>query len=301
MTGAAYGYGAGSYAPGMIELFQTVSASGERQVRQQLVAPSVYLDTWAIRVFSETAALGERLRTAILRAQGTLVLSDINLVEFTSMSDPSHTLEAGRLFDSLLPHLFLMRCDPTLVIEREVEVLKQKRHQSPVGDTRALAEFAAAAARRNGQFSASAWFSIVHSERTRLQPQLPGVAQVFYAQLGQLRERIAKERGALKLTPPEGARPPTLALLQAILKDIQADHRLPEDPNSAIDLVHTVVPGAYCSFVLLDRQWCVRLRNATAKLRKAGITAKVAAAYSKQNDGVERFLEALESWARASS
>jgi hypothetical protein len=282
----------------MIELFQTLSAIGARHARQELVPPSVYLDTWAIRAFSETAALGDRLRAALLRARGTLALSDINLVEFTAMSDASHAYEAGRFFDSLLPHLFLMRCDPTLVIERETEVLLQKRRSSPAGDVKALAEFAAAAAQRNGRFSASVWFHIVHSERAKLQPQLPGIARVFYAQIAQLRERMAKERGALKLVPPEGTRPPTLALLQAIIQDLQADHRLPEDPNSAIDLVHTVVPGAYCDFVLLDRQWCVRLNNAAAKLRAAGITAKVAAGYSKQNGGIERFLEALENWSQ---
>lgn len=115
----------------MIELFQTLTAIGARMARQELVAPAVYLDTWAIREFSETAALGDRLRGALLRAQGTLVLSDINLVEFTGMSDASHAYEAGRFFDSLLPHLFLMRCDPTLVIEREMEVLLHKRRQSP--------------------------------------------------------------------------------------------------------------------------------------------------------------------------
>jgi hypothetical protein len=282
----------------MIELFRTLTAIGARHARQELVPPSVYLDTWAIRAFSETAALGDRLRAALLRARGTLALSDINLVEFTGMSDASHAYEAGRFFDSLLPHLFLMRCDPTLVIERETDVLLQKRHQSPVGDVKALAEFAAAAAQRNGRFSASAWFHIVHSERAKLQPQLPGIARVFYAQIAQLRERMAKERGVLKLVPPEGTRPPTLALLQAIIRDLQADHRLPEDPNSAIDLVHTVVPGAYCDFVLLDRQWCVRLNNAAAKLRAVGITAKVAAGYSKQNGGIERFLEALENWSQ---
>lgn len=280
----------------MIEMIHMLSAIGMRQARQTLISPSVYLDTWAIREFSENSVLGDRFRSALLRAQGTLALSDINLVEFTGMSDSSHTREAGRFFDSLLPHLFLMRCDPTVVIERERELLLQKRDQSPAGDERSLAEFAAAAARRNDRFSASAWFSIVHSERAKLRPQIPGIARVFYAQIAQLRERIAKEPGALKLELPERNRPPTLALLRAIMHDMQADRRLPEDQNSAIDLLHTIVPGAYCDFVLLDRQWRIRLKSAAVKLAAARITARVAAAYSKQKDGLERFLKALESW-----
>jgi hypothetical protein len=103
----------------MIELLHTLSPLGTRQVRQELVSPSVYLDTWAIREFAENLVLGDRFRSAVLRAQGPLALSDINMVEFTGVSDPSHTQAAGRFVDSLLPHLFLMRCDSTVVIQRE--------------------------------------------------------------------------------------------------------------------------------------------------------------------------------------
>jgi hypothetical protein len=236
----------------MIEMLHMLSAIGAIQARQTLVSPSVYLDTRAIRELSENSVLGDR--AALVRLRGTLALSDINLVEFTGMSDPSHTRDAGHFFDSLLPHLFLMRCDPTIVIEREMELLSQKRHQSPAGDENALVEFAAAAARRNDRFSVSAWFSIVRSERAKLRPQIPGIARVYYAQIAKLRERMAKDPGALKLVPPENNRPPTLALLRAIMQEVQGDRRLPEDQNSAIDLLHTVVPGAYCDFVLLDRQ-----------------------------------------------
>jgi hypothetical protein len=130
----------------------------------------------------------------------------------------------------------------------------RKREQSPAGDAKALAQFAEAAARRGDRFSAGAWFSIVHSERAKLHPQIPGIAQVLYAQIGELRERIAKEPDILKLVPVEAEaarnRPPTLALLRSIMTEVQADRHLPEDQNSAIDLTHTVVPGAIASM------WC---------------------------------------------
>jgi hypothetical protein len=223
------------------------------------------------------------------------------MIEFTTYEDPSHTQDAGRFFDSLLPHLYLMRCDPTLVIQNEEDLLAGRRKQSPVGDPRALAEFAAAADRRRGRFSAAAWFNIVYGEREKLRHQLPGIAKVLYEQIAKLRKRMSDEPHSLKLIPdgPQTPkyRPPTLPLLRAIVQDMQADHALPEDQNSAVDLLHTVVPGAYCNFVLLDRQWSARLNSAAAKLVAAGIKAPVAASYSKRNGGVETFLNNLESWA----
>ncbi len=216
----------------MIELLPRSPGSGIGQARQSLVAPSVYLDTWAIREFAENPTLGDRLRTILLGKGGTLVLSDINMVEFTTYEDRSHTEAAGKLFDSLLPHLFLMRCDPTVVVQNEEAVLAGERQRSPAGDSRALAEFAAAADRRRGQFSAAAWFSIVHSEREKLRHQLAGIAKVFYQQIDRLRARMEEEPDSLKLIPdgprtPE-FRPPTVALLRTIIQDLQADHALRE-------------------------------------------------------------------------
>ncbi len=63
-----------------------------------------------------------------------------------------------------------------------------------------------------------------------------------------------------------------------------------------MDLLHTIVPGAYCNFVLLDRQWSARLKTAASKLASAGIKAPVASSYSKRHGGVDSFLKDLGSW-----
>jgi hypothetical protein len=94
----------------MIQLLSIVSADHRYSVRQRLVPPVVYLDTWAICSFSENEALGDRFRAALHRSRGTLALSDINLIEFTTFEFPYNTEAAGRFADSLLPHLFIMKC-----------------------------------------------------------------------------------------------------------------------------------------------------------------------------------------------
>jgi hypothetical protein len=181
----------------MIELFRLLTADGKLQTRQRLVPPAVYLDTWAIREFAENEMLGTRFRSALLRAGGTLALSDINLIEFTMFALPKHSEAAGRFIDSVSPHLFLMKGDPTKVIERELEHLAGRLDQSPAGDEKALVQFAEAAARRGGRFNMSAWFKIIYEKRELLRGQLPAIAQTFYAQLNRLREQLASDPRSL--------------------------------------------------------------------------------------------------------
>jgi hypothetical protein len=87
-----------------------------------------------------------------------------------------------------------------------------------------------------------------------------------------------------------------VALLRAIVQGLIADRALPKDPNSAIDFLHTIVPSAYCDFVLLDGQWRHRVERAIEKLDAAGIPAKVATPFEEGKGGVQRFLGALEEW-----
>lgn len=71
--------------------------------------------------------------------------------------------------------------------------------------------------------------------------------------------------------------------------------------NDAVDVMHCIVPAAYCDFVLVDHTWCVRLTDACEWLNEAGIQSHVAQPFSRRDDGVNRFLEALEAWAHSRS
>ena len=79
----------------MIELLNIVAQNGLRLVRQRLIQPAVYLDTWAIIDLSENGVLGSRFRDALVRAGGTLVLSPLTFVDFAGMDDARHAAGAG--------------------------------------------------------------------------------------------------------------------------------------------------------------------------------------------------------------
>lgn len=68
------------------------------------------------------------------------------------------------------------------------------------------------------------------------------------------------------------------------------------DVKDALDIAHCIVPAAYADFVLLDRRWYVRLKDAEGFLRSVGIETRIAEQYTRRDGGVLKFLERLEAW-----
>ncbi len=111
MVAPAYGHLLSPASHAMIEFMRIVGRDGRPFVRQVLTHPSVYLDTWAIRLFAEDdPALGARFRAALHRAGGTLMLSHPSVGEFT-YDDARPARSAGRYIDTLQPNLFFSMFD----------------------------------------------------------------------------------------------------------------------------------------------------------------------------------------------
>jgi hypothetical protein len=96
--------------------------------------------------------------------------------------------------------------------------------------------------------------------------------------------------------PLRGAYRPraTNVLLRVLIADLGADRALPRNPNTGIDLFQSIVPAAYCTYVLVDGAWQSRISRAKEMIEAEGFKAQVAMAYSGRDHGVERFLEELE-------
>ncbi|MGZ8901170.1 MAG: hypothetical protein ACXW3Z_13845, partial [Limisphaerales bacterium] len=95
------------------------------KVTQSITAPSVYLDHWALRTISESDSLAERLSEALRQRGGTLVLSWLNVVEFSKVADESQRRKADLFVNSVAENVYWL--DPVFftVIQREES---QKRH-----------------------------------------------------------------------------------------------------------------------------------------------------------------------------
>lgn len=90
---------------------------GHPAIRQVFEAPSVYLDHWAIRHFSDTRDDADRFVKALQSANGTLLVSVFNLIEFAPPSSEENARAAEKFLDTVLPNVFVS----DLNIDRAVE------------------------------------------------------------------------------------------------------------------------------------------------------------------------------------
>lgn len=74
-------------------------------LRQILVPPVVYLDHWAVRLFSTEQALQDRFIEALHRSKGTWLFSNVNLFEFVAMTNLEQAASAEALLLRAMPAL----------------------------------------------------------------------------------------------------------------------------------------------------------------------------------------------------
>jgi hypothetical protein len=75
---------------------------GGVRIRQYFTSPLIYLDHWAVRLFSDDAALADRFIAALHAAEGTWLFSQMNLAEFTAMRD----IQTARRVEALIQRAF---------------------------------------------------------------------------------------------------------------------------------------------------------------------------------------------------
>ena len=284
----------------MISFPSILGADGRKLVHQNLTHPTVYLDTWAIRLFAETdPALGARFRDALIRVGGTLMLSHLNLGEFT-FDDPRHARSAGRYIDTLIPHLFFSQFELSKVLDGEQRRMFRQTEENPVGGVDMLVAYAQGACQR-GYPSVYDWSMQIHTDRANMQARREGMADGILKAIASIRGQLqadpkyAKEvKNDLKNSRchPRG----THALARALFHQLALDRKVELTVNDAADLGHCIVPAAYCDFVLIDWAWLTRLSRAHAALKQLGLEPPIARLFSGRKGEVVRFLDCLESW-----
>src|SRR5579862_9883028 len=137
-------------------------AQGTRTISQSFDSPTVYLDHWALRMFSDDRVLQDRFVLALLAKGGTLLLSIFSLAEFAASAESAHCDEAERFLERLFPNIYLtdFRMNDILVRER-AEPNNRKRFW-PTADLRELKRLATGWAPAEGAFSMHGFIRAVH-------------------------------------------------------------------------------------------------------------------------------------------
>lgn len=267
---------------------------GKPQAAQRHVEPMVYLDHWALRMFSEDDELAGRLRAALDARKGTLAFSWTNVAEFAKVGDDKSVKRAEELLDSLLPHVFFIDPNPYTVIQRE-NALMARAQLLPHADQAILSEvmkLKPATVRpitvRGLLNGVSGSVLVASGER---------LADIFVERVTLLRQQFlddASFRASVRTATKHGPVPrATRFIVRELIARLLVDPGKKLTRNDAFDWFHTVVPLAYCQAMLLDGHWANQAEIVTKMLADAGSKAQLAAVFSGRGDGVERFLSHL--------
>lgn len=265
----------------------------ELGVTEVVEPPAIYLDHWALREISANLSWSARMINALKSRGGTLMLSSLNIAEFTKVTDSAQVCFAEALVEKALPNIFFLEIDVFKVVKREDELLAGGPPTAPHADLVLLKEVAQWQTTVN-PFTIRNLFAVSKYVKAG---QFDRMADEFAEQCNKLRDddKPKFEKRAKRLPSGPDIERGTRYILPELLCVFLLDQNSKLTRNHAIDLLHSVVPIAYCDLVLLDKHWETQVQKIRSRFAEAKMNVPLAQIYSKsKNGGIERFLSDLE-------
>jgi hypothetical protein len=275
------------------------TAADGKHVRQSFVAPTVYLDHWALRLFSDDLEIQDRFVEVLNRQQGTLLLSNISFAEFAKPSDRFHCIAAESFIERLLPNIYFTDFAYDKLQAQEEAELDNRRRFWPSADLPQLKLFAERAQDAPLGFTMRGFISMAHDLHAHLAPVTQEVIQMIKGGIEVARNDTAYVRKARNVLPDD-KRTRTYVVMSELMREFYLSSDLRISDNDVIDLLHALMPINCCDFVLLDGAWEERVARLKQRIANAGSVLPLAQCYSRRNDGISRFLDDLDSF-RATS
>jgi hypothetical protein len=248
-------------------------------VAQSLRKPVVYLDHWAVRLFSDDRPLQDRFIAALHRSGGTWLFSQINLFEFVAMTDLAQAAAAEALLLRAMPCLHVA----DLTMDRGYLLAHgAPQHPDAPDEHWILQDLAARAEINGGEWSMHRFLADCIDHSGELLPLFDDMKQSAADRIALLAQEPERVALAKKFVPTPGM---TLrdALMHELLRDVYVSPEYQFTGNDAVDLNHALGPAVVCDFALLDARWCHRMQVAAKRLRQGGVaTAKLGKHYSKK-------------------
>ena len=262
---------------------------GNFRVTQELLHPVVYLDHWAVRLFSHDLPLQDRFVSALHRSGGTWLFSTANLFEFVAMTDLNQAAAAEKLLLRAMPFLYV--ADSTLDKGFLIPEGAAPHHPDAPKEGWMLEELADRARIAGGNWSLHRFVQDAIKHRDELLPIFDDMKASVSKVVMSLTKDKEKTANAKKFVPKAGM---TLrdALNQELLREPHVNPQYTFDEHDAVDLIHAAPSAVVCDLVLLDSRWCHKLESASRRINKAGIKGRVARSFSPKT--VASFLSALE-------
>jgi hypothetical protein len=273
-----------------IDFFQT---SDGIHVRQSFDSPTVYLDHWAIRMFSDDAGMQDRFVNALMSKRGTLLLSNLSFSEFARATDVRHSRDAEVFIERLLPNIFLTDFALDKVLEQEQAEPNNERRFWPSADLPQLKLFAERAQDAPLGFTMRGFITEAHINRVELSKLTDGLNRMVLDGLEAARSDPDYVRKAKSIAPSD-TRTRTMVILGELMRGFTLDSTAPISENDVVDLLHAAMPVNCCDYVLLDGPWAERVDKLRHRIAKSSMNMTIAKCFSKRANGAEAFLADLE-------
>lgn len=261
--------------------------NGDFRVTQELLHPVVYLDHWAVRLFSHEQEMQDRFISALHKSGGTWLFSTANLFEFTAMTDLDQAAATERLLFRALPSLHLadVTLDKGYLIPEGAPP-----HPDAPPENWMLTDLAERAKIAGGGWNTNRFVQDAIKHRAELLPLFEEMKSSVAKTVMALTKDQERTAVAQKFIPKAGM---TLrdALNQELLREPHVNPKYQFDGNDAMDLIHAVPSAVVCDLLLLDSRWSHRLESAAQRIKAAGIEGNLARSFSKKNVG--DFLSAI--------
>lgn len=266
------------------------------EVRQTFDSPTVYLDHWAIRRFSDNQNLKERFVTALRETGGTLFFSHQNFVEFIGPDDATHAVNAEDFLEHVLPNIYFAQLDLNKAIAQEQDPRSRGQRLSPPPDLGLLKLLALQRPAGPQPFTIKGLLTEVAANRDRLGKTFRESNHRIADSVNAQRQKPEFVQKAKSFKPAED-RARTLIVMEEILRDVILDSRVPFTDNDAADYQHAILSTSYCDYVLLDGKWQDMVRRMERRIAKREPPLRHALCFSERRAGLESFLRKLESHA----
>jgi hypothetical protein len=277
-----------------IDFFQS---SDGTHVRQSFDSPTVYLDHWAIRMFSDDPGMQDRFVNALMSKRGTLLLSNVSFIEFARATDVRHSRDAEAFIERLLPNIFLTDFALDKVLAQERAEPNNERRFWPSADLPQLKLLAERAQDAPLGFTMHGFITQAHINRVELSKSTEDLVRMILDGLEAARSDPDYVRKAKNVVPSD-TRTRTMVILGELMRGFNLDSTAPISENDAIDLLHAAMPVNCCDYVLLDGPWAERVDKMRQRIAKAAMNMPIAKCFSKRSNGVEAFLADLEAFTK---
>jgi hypothetical protein len=257
---------------------------GMLQVVQSFDFPAVYLDHWAVRLFSSDEVLGQRFLRALKASGGALVVSHVNLAEVTGPDDPRHAEEAAAFFEAVLPNIYFAMFDIQKAIDQEKLPRDTQIRLPAPPDVELLLTVGRERPDNFRPFTIARLIRVVAEHRHRLGAEWHDSNQELADHINQVRFNAETVEQARKFTG-HPSHVPTLAVMQELLRPIFLDKTLSVDRNDAGDIHHAIMSIAYCDYALLDGKWKALHERMVLRFTELGLPIRVAKVFSARRQG----------------